>query len=194
MADILIETQTTNADGVAAFANLPDGQYKYVQKAAPTGYTLDSAEYTISVSGGTVTVTRTNAPTATGSLQVHKSDLLTPATNIPGATFTLTRNGKTMLTESTATDADGNLTFPNLMSISGSPQDYSVKEVTVPEGYKPNGNTYTTAVVQGATPTNQEIGDLPFGSNTLDVSLKDVNYQLFGLQGSDYELYYTTGA
>lgn len=190
MAQFLIGTQTTNSDGVAAFANLPDGNYRYVQVSAPQGYQLDPQAYSVTVSGGTVTVTATNVPLETGSLTVQKRAMDGAAQPVAGATFTLTCDGKTMLAESLPTDAGGSVTFSNLMSISGSPQSYSVREVTPPPGYFPNGGTYTAAVTAGAA-TAQNVPGLAQGSNTLNVELNDANYQALGLSGASYDVYYT---
>jgi uncharacterized surface anchored protein len=189
MADILIGTKTTDENGIAAFENLPDGTYKYVQKAASAGYTIDSQEYTITVSGGTVTEIRTNAPAETGTLTAHKHVSGDPSTPVPGATFELLKGSKPMLAESAATDAEGNVSFPNLMSITGTPQDYTIREVTAPAGYLPNGNPYVVSVAANNTAT-QNVANVAQGANTLNVSLKDTNYQLLGLPGSDFDLYY----
>lgn len=189
MAEILIGTKTTDENGIAGFTNLPDGTYKYVQKAAPTGYTLDPQEYTVTVSGGTVTEIRTNVPTETGTLTVHKHVSGDPATPVPGATFTLLKGDKVMLTESAATGADGNVSFPNLMSITGTPQDYTVREAAVPAGYFPNGNAYVSSVPAGDTAT-QNVPNVAEGTNALDINLKDENYPLLGLPDSEFDLYF----
>lgn len=190
MAQILIGTQTTNADGIAAFANLPDGSYQYVQISAPQGYQLDPQTYNVAVSGGTVTVAAANAPLETGALTVHKHVMGDTAQPVAGATFALTREGKTMLAESGPTDATGNVTFQNLMSITGTPQSYSVKEVTAPSGYFANTETYTASVTVGPA-TEQNVPGLAQGTNTLNVELNDANYQALGLPGASYGVYYT---
>lgn len=189
MAQILIGTQTTDANGVATFANLPDGQYKYVEVTSPTGYDLDTVEYSVTVSGGTVTAAVTNVPHETGSLTVHKHISGDTAQGLAGATFNLTKDSKEMQAVSIATDANGDVSFDNLMSITGSPQSYTVQEVTPPVGYLPSMDSYTVSVAVGGTPV-QNVPNVSTGTSTLDVSLSDVNYQSLGLQGSSYNLYY----
>lgn len=191
MADILIDTKTTDANGVAAFTNLPAGSYKYVQAAAPTGYTKDPAEYTITVTANppTVTVTKTNTPTRVGELQIFKHEEGAIGTPLPNATFTLMKDGKVMQDVTVASSAAGIIPLPNLMSIPNTPQSYTVQEVTPPTGYFKNGNPYTQAVTVDQTAT-QNVPNLKMGTSELDVSLKDVVYTQFGLAGSDYNLYY----
>lgn len=190
MADILIGTEATDENGLAVFADLPDGTYKYLQKSAPNGYVQDPQEYTITIAGSAVTVSKTNEPEATGTLVVHKHVLGNLATPVAGATFALMKGDKVMLAESTATGAGGNVAFPNLMSIDSDPQDYTVQEVAVPTDYLPNKNLYTTAVVASGTST-QDVPNIRKGTRVLNINLKDDNYPMFGLQGSDYELYYS---
>lgn len=193
MANILIETQTTNENGLAVFQNLPAGNYKYVERVAPTGYNMDPVEYDVVVTADppTVTVTKTNTPTKTGSLIIHKHKSGDVSTDLADATFKLMKNNKLMLAESPASSAEGLITLGGIMSIEGTPQTYTVQEVTPPANYKPNLNEYDIQVVaNNDAPTPQDIPNLEMGTSSLNVNLKDNNYQLLGLEGSDYDLFY----
>lgn len=194
MADILIGTQTTNTNGVASFASLPPGNYRYVQTTAKAGYTVDSTPHTFSVSSATpVSQTQENTPTAVGSLTVTKHVAGNPSLLLSGATFTLQDStGKTMQSVSAPSAANGTIVFNNLMSISGTPQEYRVTEVTPPTNYDLNTTTYPVNVTVSQN-ADQAVPNTPTVQGALNVTLEDTNYNEYTLQGAQYELYWVDG-
>lgn len=193
MADILIGSALTNENGLATFTGLPPGTYKYVQTGATTGYTQDSTEYTITISSATpLEEDRTNSPTETGTITVTKHVAGFPDYVLPGATFKLTdSNGKPLVSVSSPTDSTGTLTFPNVMSITGTPQTYQLTEVAAPDGYEANTTEYDVEVDVGQT-AGQSVPNTPSVQGTLDITLTDTNYAEYGLEGSNYNLYLVT--
>lgn len=193
MAEVLIGTATTNASGIAAFTNLPPGNYRYVQTTAKTGYTVDSTSRTVTISSATpVERTQTNAPTEVGTLRIRKHVDGNVNLPLPGATFRLMDStGKTMLAVSSASDSDGYIIFTNLMTITGTPQQYRVEEVAAPTGYDLNTNVYPDNVTVNTT-TTVAIPNTPTVQGALDIELDDANYSAYTLDGAQYELYWTT--
>lgn len=193
MAEILIGTATTNASGIASFTNLPPGNYKYVQTTAKTGYTADTTERNVTISSATpVAESRTNAPTEVGTLRIRKHVNGNVNLPVPGSAFKLMDStGKTMLAVSSLSDADGYIIFTNLMTITGTPQQYQVLEATAPTGFELNTTTFTNAVTVNNTVT-QEVPNTPTVTGELDVNLTDSYYSEYTLAGADYELYWIT--
>lgn len=66
----MISTLTTNSNGQIVLKNIPYGQYRFIETAAPVGYVLDSTphEFTISASGSVILVNGKYIPN-TGSVQ-----------------------------------------------------------------------------------------------------------------------------
>lgn len=193
MADILIGSAQTNENGLAAFTGLPPGTYKYVQTDSSTGYNLDSTEYTITISSATpVAAERTNTPAETGTITITKNVAGFPNYVLPGATFKLADgNGKPLVSVSAETDATGSLSFPNVMTISGTPQTYQITEVAAPTGYEQNVTKYDVEVDVGQT-TTQSVPNTPTVQGSLDITLTDTNYTEYGLSGTSYNLYLVT--
>ena len=193
MADILIGSALTNENGLAAFTGLPPGTYKYVQASAPTGYTLDPREYTITISSATpVEQDHTNSPTETGTITVTKHVAGFPNFVLPGATFKLAdSNDKPLVSVSSPTDSNGALSFPNVMTITGTPQTYHLTEVAAPAGYEPNTTEFNVEVDVGQT-AEQNVPNTPSVQGALDITLTDANYTEYGLQGSNYNLFLVT--
>lgn len=191
MADILIKSSTTDENGVVSFAGLPPGTYKYVQTSARTGYTADSQTYSITVDSATpIDETRTNTPTECGSITIKKHVENYPDFKLAGATFKLMdADGKTMKSVTDASGTDGEILLDNLMSITDTPQTYKIVEVTNPTGYEPNTTEFEPSVTVGEN-TEQAVPNTPTVQGTLNVDLNDTNYSEYGLEGSDYDLYY----
>lgn len=191
MADILIDTQTTDVNGLAEFTNLAPGTYKYVENAAPTGYTTDTTEYTVVVTGATpIAQGKTNSPIESGSVTITKHVAGNTALHLAGATFKLMdHTGKTMQAVTAASDSNGQIVLSNLMSRTGFPQTYGLLEVTPPAHYNLNTAEYDPVVTVGAS-TPETIPNTPTAAGALDVTLTDTNYTQYGLTGVDYKLYW----
>ncbi|MFZ2539588.1 MAG: SpaA isopeptide-forming pilin-related protein [Oscillospiraceae bacterium] len=190
MAWIKIGTKTTDATGKVTFDKLPPGNYRYGQTSTKTGYTVDPVQYDVTVSTATPIVeTKTNTPAAVGSLQLTKFSDGYPDLKLAGGRFKLMDTaGKTMLTQSAATDASGLLTFTNLMSINGTPQNYKVVEVVAPTGYDINAQEVSTDISVNVMATSA-VANTPTTNGQLDVNLSDTNYSEYSLAGSNYDIY-----
>ncbi len=193
MADKLIGTVTTDANGVATFSNLAPGSYKYVEKSARAGYTADTTPYPITITADTpITADRTNSPIQSGSITIVKHAEGYPLDVKSGATFKLMDSaGKTMKSVTAASGTDGKIPLTNLMSIDGTPQTYKLEEVTAPSGYNPHVGEISMTVAVGTNP-DQLVSNPPKNPGSLGVTLTDTNYNEYGLTGSDYELYLVT--
>ncbi len=193
MAWLKIGSKTTDANGQVTFDKLPLGSYKYVQTSAKTGYTADATEHPVTISSATpVQETRTNAPTEVSSMQITKYSEGYPDLKLANATFKLMDDtGKTMLTESTGTNASGLLTLSNLMSITNTPQKYKIQEVTAPTNYVKNPSEFEVTVTVGQVAA-QSVSDAPTTGGTLEVDLTDSNYTQYTLTGGQYDLYIET--
>ncbi len=191
MADILIGTANTNANGIAEFSTLPPGNYKYVQTSAKTGYTIDATPHTFTVTSATpIDEDRTNSPTETGTLTITKHVEGSPTQVLSGATFKLMDSAdKTVQAVSAASAADGTIVFNNLMTITGTPQSYKVQEVTPPTDYELNVNVYTDSVTV-STNTDRAVPNTASFLGEADITLTDTNYTQYGLDGVEYTLYW----
>lgn len=66
----LVSELTTNTYGQIAVKSMPFGQYRFIETAAPSGYTLDSTPHEFTISAvGTVTLTGGKYVTASGTVQ-----------------------------------------------------------------------------------------------------------------------------
>lgn len=188
MADILIDTQTTDAGGQAAFSNLPPGNYYYVMTNAPAGYTLDSTHYSFTVTTTTpITETRDGTPTNTGTLTVTKHALGHETLLLDGGTFSLKKGAATLVAESGPT-VSGLIAFPNLMTMADPSQvTYTVQEVTQPSGYELNPTAYDVPLEIAGS--NQLVPDTATVEGSAVVTLEDTYYNAAKLSGAEYDLY-----
>ena len=176
MADVLIDTKTTDTGGQVNFADLPAGNYYYVMKTAPEGYNLDSTHYTFTVTDTTpIDQTREAEPTNTGTLTVVKHAAGLPLLRLAGGTFSLKKGTTVLVAESSPTGLAGTVSFPNLMTMT-SPNEvtYAVQEVTQPVGFQLNTNAYDVPLeIAGST---QMVPDTALIAGAANVTLEDTYY------------------
>ncbi len=87
----VLQTQTTDASGIAAFANLQPGTYRIREKAAPEGYTVSVTDtQSVTVTAGTVSAVTFANDAMTAKIRIVKTDQLTKQP-LYGVEFTITR-------------------------------------------------------------------------------------------------------
>lgn len=135
LADTLIGTETTNANGQVTFHNLPLGDYYAKEKAAPNGYVLFNGQWDISVkydgSNPSVEIIK-NGKTVDNQVIYGKATLIKQDTDrklLEGAVFGLFTKDGQKLAELT-TDRNGMIVTPDLRY-----GDYYFKELQAPIGY-----------------------------------------------------------
>ena len=188
---ILIDTQTTDANGQVTFANLPVGNYYYVLRTPPAGYNTDvTPTHAITVTNTTPIVeTNTDVPTNTATLTVKKHLLNNEDYVLPGAKFTLLKGTQTLVAESAASGADGLITFDNLMTMA-TPVRYTVQETTHATGnYELNPDPYNADLDLAGTTLpvpDTFLGDI----GSAQITLQDSFYSGAKLDGGVYDLYW----
>jgi len=87
----VLQTKTTDASGIAAFANLQPGTYRVREKAAPEGYTVSvTGTQSVSVTAGTVSTVTFANDVMTAKIRIVKTDQLTQQP-LSGVEFSITR-------------------------------------------------------------------------------------------------------
>lgn len=138
----LVGTVTTDSTGYSDTLELSPGTYYVKELRAPTGYTLDtSTVQTCTVTAGnTTTVSFSNVPVY-GTIRVQKSSTdSTYTASLAGAVFEILRNDGVRVTTIT-TDSSG------YGEAGGIPYGtYTVREITAPEGYLLDTQSYTVTI------------------------------------------------
>ncbi len=193
MAGILIDTKTTDTSGQVNFTSLPAGDYYYLMKTPPPGYTLDGTPQSFTVTNATpVTRTVDANPTITATLTVIKHAAGLPLLRLAGGTFNLKKGTTVMVAESApSAPFTGAVTFPNLMTMANPDEvSYTVQEVTQPVGYELNPNPYTVAL--DTTGSQQLVPNTATITGSAVVTVEDTFYNAVKLEDAEYELYYGT--
>lgn len=147
---VLVESKTTDANGLAVFESLRIGNYELVETTAPKGYLLDSTRRTVEISPEKtptqkLSMTIQNTPIKNAIL-IEKTDAKTNAF-LPGAEFTLyQKDGKEL--GKGVSDGNGQVAFRNLRI-----GDYYVIETKSPNGYLPNSKQYPASITEKGNAT-----------------------------------------
>ena len=189
----VVDTATSGDDGDVAFSKeLAAGTYYLKETKARPGYAIDTNTYKVTVHAGRAIVT-----TASGSATVvptivnETSQTLTINkvnqydSPVPGATFTLTRDGDYDGGEERRNDSPvytsdehGKIVIPGLER-----GTYVLKEITAPNGYKPLEDDFEFIVANGEiflpTGTTATEGWRLEGSRTGGYTLTVVNQVLY---------------
>ena len=140
--------RSTDENGVINFTELPPGFYTLVESKAPQGYAKSDSTWTVVVSSdGNVRITEkgitgsgeshygkqilinvTNKPVG-GEFVVYKKDSNGKA--LPGAKFTITKQGDNNPLETKISDANGVVKFSNNLTEG----TYIIEEIEAPVGY-----------------------------------------------------------
>ncbi|MDR3136996.1 MAG: hypothetical protein LBU07_06295 [Coriobacteriales bacterium] len=179
--DTYIRTLTTNSNGLAAAnqnGNYLPGWYKIKETRASEGYMLDPRTYWIEVKSGTTSSVNGGAvlePPITGTINLTKVSANTTITtgntrySLSGAAYgvyrtstdaTQNRNAVTTIT----TDTSGKGSASGLaLGV------YYVREITAPEGYELDAQTYIVDIKTSATTVSVSCRDTPI-TGTIDLS------------------------
>lgn len=147
----LVDTQTTDDQGVLVFSDLIYGDYTLKEVAAPEGYSLptvstENIKVTVDQDNKAVQVTNEKKATKeTGSMHLVKTDNETGAT-LAGAEFSLYNDTNQELQSGLTTDENGELTITDLDL-----GTYTLKETKAPTGYKLSDKTWEFAITTGQT-------------------------------------------
>ena len=147
----LVETISTNNNGVAITGNLPLGKYTVKEKTAPYGYVVNDAVYNASLeySGQTVSVVYDDitVPNAsqTGTIKITKRDSETGSipqgdATLNGAVFAI-YDAIGILMERLECGSETHETSGELPL-----GTYAIKELIPPTGYLLNGTAYTVEI------------------------------------------------
>lgn len=173
--------------GLITIDNLAPGNYKFVEVKAPTGYILNQQEYPFTVASQAVgepeIVDAGTAVNYQGSAALIKTD--SAGTGLSGATFDVYDANDVKVTQTPLTSgADGTVKIDKL-----APGTYYFKEVTAPDGYILNTQTYSFTV-----PENNN-GELPVINAGEAINYKGsaeltkVNGQGNPLAGAEFSVY-----
>lgn len=124
---IVVDTLTTDDNGIATSKELLAGDYTLVEVKAPVGYELLDNDVTVTVEAGTEQTKKIKNERLKGSITVYKVDDENEA--LAEAEFTLV--GPNGYEEVKASDAEGKITFEQLEW-----GTYTLKETQAPEGYR----------------------------------------------------------
>lgn len=141
---------TANEDGLVEFKNLTPGSYIVLETAAAPGYMLNKTPQSFTIvnetKGEVTNVTLNDVVNYQGSAQLTKVD--EAGKGLAGAVFEIiNEEGESLLTD-LISDENGIVEATNL-----APGTYFFKEVTAPEGYLLNSETYEFTVANEATET-----------------------------------------
>lgn len=144
----VVATFTTDEAGHATLSTpLEDGTYSVKEVTPPKGYKLDTKVYTFTIDGSDTSLSVEDEP-GTLTLKLKKKDSQTGSTpqgnaSLAGAVYQVSyQKGGQTVTEELTTDASG-----NLGTLEGIPfGTVTVKELTVPEGYRLDTQVHTYTV------------------------------------------------
>ncbi|PGE04280.1 thioester domain-containing protein [Bacillus pseudomycoides] len=133
----LISEHTTDKNGVIKVENLPFGQYKFIEKTAPSGYILvkEQIPFNIKENGKTIELIAKNTQ-AKGAIEITKVDISDGNNKLPGAEFTIYDEQGALVVKG-KTNEQGIAKFDKL-----SAGKYTYKETIAPNGYLINEETF----------------------------------------------------
>ncbi|MGX7245646.1 MSCRAMM family protein [Enterococcus quebecensis] len=121
----------TNAEGKLLVENLPLGNYRFIETAAPIGYTLDETPVNVAlIEEARANVTKENTPiNVEGSVELIKIDSMTKR-SLAGAKFRLEKSDGTVVYNDLTTNTEGKIVVENLPV-----GNYQFVEIAAPTGY-----------------------------------------------------------
>ena len=173
----VIQTITTDANGVAESKELEKGNYFYQEVSAPAGIIVDDTKYPFVVDGSLVTIKMVNKYIK-GKLEITKVDNNNKP--IQGVKFDILNSNKEVV-ETLTTDANGKATSKNLMY-----GTYFYKETYAPDKYLMDTKTYEFKITQ-----NNQVVAKTVENKIIEGSLKiiKVDENEKPLQGVKFKIY-----
>lgn len=179
----VIDTITTDSNGVATSTNLEIGKYYYREKSVPNGYVLDNKKYEFSIDSEKIVEKKVVNKVKEGSIKVIKldGDSKTPLKGAKFEVYDVNGNVVGKLT----TNSKGEATISKLTVGA-----YTLKEVQAPKGYKLEEKVYDLNI----TTTNIDIVKTLYNFKEEEKygSLKIIKIDgqtLEPIQGVKFELY-----
>ena len=161
----LVNTITTNSNGVATLSGLTPGTTYYLkEKAAPAGHVYNGTVYSVKVVANTTTYANSGNPvvnTRMGRLQIQKKDK--NGSLGAGYVFGIYSDAACTKLVQTVTTGDTGIAVSDLLA----PGTYYVRETALPSGdtvHSMNTQVKTAAVKAGGTVTIEVINDHLTGS------------------------------
>lgn len=173
-----IATAKTNAQGIATFSGLYQGNYQLREIVTGENYILNSEVFDITVEyNKTTTKTVANDPKK-GNLKINKTDSET-SSPISGVTFELRDLNGNMVASGT-TDENGELTFPNLRI-----GKYQLKETATNANYILNTTAFEVEIEYNKTTEKNITNDYKKGN----IKVSKTDSETFqGIEGVTFEL------
>lgn len=188
--DTLLDTKSSNEEGICLFENLLYGTYRVVETKAPENYILASVSEEIIVEKPINPVTIENTA-KTGNLKITKTDYTNEELKLPGAVYDLfDEDGNKIATGTTG--SDGSYEFKNIVY-----GNYYLLEQKAPEHYEIDMNRIDVVI-------NDENVDPMLSSASVRVSDKkslgnltivkrDVAHVSLPVTGAEFEVYDSLG-
>ncbi|ENH95980.1 hypothetical protein J416_13124 [Gracilibacillus halophilus YIM-C55.5] len=179
--DVLLDTATTNENGVVTFNNLLYGDYVLKEADAPDGYVVGiDDQQTVTVDGDPLEVEITNEKIKR-HVELTKVDG-TSGDPLEGVTFELRDGANDTIVDTYTTDANGEIRVEDL-----SAGDYYFTETSAKEHYQPNDkdHPFTIEEKQTTIDTVTVENELIPGNATVQKVDADTGA---GLQGATFEI------
>ena len=147
-----IDTQQTDKNGEALFADLEAGKYYVKEIAAPNGYVLDETIRPFTIGGNNAWDVKTNIENSLKQYTLKLTKKGDDGKLLPGVEFTLSGNG---ITKKSASGQDGVVKFEGLPF-----GRYTITETKAPQGYVPAGSINVEVKGDGSNGSVIQVGDV----------------------------------
>ena len=148
-----IDTQQTDKNGEALFADLEAGPYYVKEIAAPNGYALDETIRPFTIGGNDAWDVKTDIENSLKQYTLKLTKKGDDGKLLQGVEFTLSGNGISSITKSS--DEDGVVKFEGLPF-----GRYTIAETKAPQGYVPAGSINVEVKGDGSNGSVIQVGDV----------------------------------
>lgn len=181
----LVDTKTTDDNGICTFENLVYGKYKVKEAKAPKYYILSTESKDVLLESSLEKLEFTNE-IKKGSLKITKNDVDDNSKHLQGATYTLYDSDNNSVASGT-TGEDGTYTFKEVPY-----GKYTLKETNAPVNYKIDPNPIEVVIDDDTVTTGvgmlaKDVAD-EFSKGTIKLVKKDSDTKEV-LAGAKFELY-----